>query len=173
MEKLIDRFSSFNIFTNLFPGIVFCFMAKSLYDIQLLQEDLLVGLFVYYFVGMIISRIGSILVEPILEATKFISYPKYSDFLIASKSDPKINLLLETNNSYRSVIALIFCIGLTAIWKQLLLANSNFEYFSVYIIVIALFFLFLFAYKKQTRYIKKRVEMQAYELQTKDDSKNS
>lgn len=169
MEKLLEKISSFNLFTNLYPGVIFCFISQNLLKIPLIQSDPFVGAFLYYFIGMTISRIGSILIEPVLEKLRFVHYPKYEDFLAASGNDTKINDLLETNNSYRSVISLLFCVVFTYlytflgnIWPVLI----SYEY---HIIVALLLVLFLFAYKKNTRYIRNRVSNYVNQKNTGND----
>ena len=157
MDKIIERLSAYNIFTNLFPGVIYCFLVDSFLSISLIQEDWLIGLFVYYFIGMVISRTGSLIVEPILEATNFVRYAEYSDYIAASAQDELLPTLLETNNSYRSVLSLLFCIAVTGLWALLSTKFPVFAYYSPYTIVLILTVLFLFSYRKQTRYIVSRV----------------
>lgn len=159
MDKIIDKLSAYNIFTNLFPGAVYCFLATKFFDLALIQDDLVVAVFLYYFCGMVISRVSSILVEPLMQKSKFVTYADYEDYAAASSEDSHIKLLLETSNSYRSVVALLLCLLGTGVWT---LAASTLVWFSTYehyILSISLLILFCFAFRKQTRYITKRVEM--------------
>lgn len=70
MKDLLDKLSSYNIFNYLLPGVLFAGMSKSVSGYDLVQENLLVGVFVYYFIGMVISRLGSLLVEPLLKKAR-------------------------------------------------------------------------------------------------------
>jgi len=67
MDKVIDKLSAYNIFTNLFPGVIYCFLADKFFGIPLIQDDLVVAIFLYYFCGMVISRISSVVLEPLLK----------------------------------------------------------------------------------------------------------
>lgn len=157
MDKVIEKISAYNIFTNLLPGVIYCYLADSLYGIPLIQETLLIGAFVYYFVGMVISRIASVLLEPILTKVRFVRYADYQDFVTASKVDAKLDTLVESNNVYRSTFSMLFCVMMTAAWSQIATSCPLVQEYSRHIVVILLFILFLLSYKKQTRYITERV----------------
>ena len=49
MKELLDRLGSYNIFNYLLPGAVFAAIASSLTDYSFIQNDVLVGAFVYFF----------------------------------------------------------------------------------------------------------------------------
>ena len=66
MKDLLEKLSSYNIFNYLLPGIVFVALADALTSFHFVQQDIVIGVFVYYFIGLIISRLGSIVIEPIL-----------------------------------------------------------------------------------------------------------
>lgn len=44
------------------------------------MNNIIESLFVYYFVEMVISREGSIFIEPVLEKVKFVKKLEYSDY---------------------------------------------------------------------------------------------
>lgn len=158
MDKLLEKISSYSIFTNLFPGIVFCFLVEQIYSYKIFDGDLVTGVFIYYFVGLVISRIGSILVEPILQKFRVVQYASYSDFLVASKVDPKLDVLLEVNNTYRSSLSLILCVALVGGGSWFF---SFFDFLTPYwesILLASILVLFAISYRKQTGYIRKRVE---------------
>ena len=79
MKDLLDKISSYNIFNFLLPGVVFAVFVSKTTSFKLMQEDVLSGAFVYYFVGAVISRIGSLVVEPGLKATKLVTFASYRD----------------------------------------------------------------------------------------------
>ena len=60
IKEILEKISSYNIFNYLFPGILFVFIANALIGYNLIQENILIGVFLYYFIGMAISRVGSI-----------------------------------------------------------------------------------------------------------------
>lgn len=157
MKDLLDKLSSYNIFNYLLPGIVFVALADKLTSLSLIQKDIVVGVFLYYFIGLVISRIGSLVIEPILKKIKFITFAPYSDFVSASKKDDKLDILSEVNNMYRTFCSLFMLLICLKFYDFL---SKNYEVISKWnsiIIVIGLLILFLFAYRKQTKYIAKRV----------------
>jgi hypothetical protein len=157
MKDLLDKLSSYNIFNYLLPGIVFVAFAEKLTSLSLIQKDIVVGVFLYYFIGLVISRIGSLIIEPVLKKVKFITFTSYSDFVSASKKDDKLDILSEVNNMYRTFCSLFL---LLIVLKCYDFISKNYPVISEWsssIIVIGLLLLFLFAYRKQTKYIAKRV----------------
>jgi hypothetical protein len=158
MKELFDKLSSYNIFNYLFPGILFSFILSKVSSYNLIQGDLLIGAFLYYFIGLIISRIGSLLVEPILKKIKFLKFSDYNKFVSASKLDPKIELFSEVNNMYRTICSmflLIICFRLYELISNYFPCIKN---LNEIILIIFLFVLFIFSYRKQTNYITRRIE---------------
>lgn len=158
MKELLDKISSYNLFNYLLPGVIYVILISKLTDINLIQEDLLLGGFLYYFIGLIISRVGSILIEPVLKFISFVKFAEYKDFVKASQKDSKIEILSETNNMYRTLISLFISIGLTVLYSLLEAKYSFVKEWSVPILIILIFVMFLFAYRKQTKYITSRIK---------------
>jgi len=122
-----------------------------------LENDFL-GAFLYYFVGLVVSRIGSLIIEPFFRKIKLVKFSEYKDFIDATKADNKVELFSEINNTYRTLASLFFCLLICVLYDRLLfniLSNYNID---TYVITIGLLILFVFSYKKQTGYINKRIE---------------
>jgi len=157
MKELLDKLSSYNIFNYLFPGIVFCFLSKEVAGYQLLSSDIVTGVFFYYLMGLIISRIGSIIIEPLFKKLTIVKFSTYSDFLNAANKDPKIELLSENNNMFRTLISLFF---LLIVFKAFFILEQGCPIVKNYrwlIISMILLVLFALSYRKQTKYIVDRV----------------
>lgn len=157
MKDFLDKLTSYNLFNNLLPGVIFSAFINELLSIDLFGENIAKAFFISYFIGLVISRIGSLIVEPMLKKIGFIELTSYESFIKASKSDPKIEILSETNNVYRAITA-TFVLIIIAIGYEKLAS----EYFWIYeyrliIFSLAVLILFLFSYRKQTAYINKRV----------------
>lgn len=157
MDGLLDKISSYNIFNYLLPGSIFAVVADALTSFRVLQEDIIVGLFLYYFIGLVISRIGSLIIEPIFKATRFISFVDYNKFVEASKVDSIISILSETNNMYRTFCALFVLLPSVVLFDRYVTALPFLINISLLIVSVVLLLLFSFAYRKQTTYINKRV----------------
>lgn len=157
MKEILERISSYNLFNYLLPGTVFVFILSKTSDFNLIQKDLLIGGFLYYFIGLIISRIGSVIIEPILSKISFIKFADYSDFVTYSKVDSKIDILSESNNMYRTMISLFLCLLLTRLYQWLSGLIGLSEHTGNTILLLLVLILFLFSYRKQTNYITKRI----------------
>ncbi len=158
MKELLDKLSSYNIFNYLFPGVLFAIVLSKVSDIDLLQEDIITGAFLYYFIGLIVSRVGSLFIEPFLKWSKFLKFSDYSMFVNASKNDSKIELFSEVNNMYRTLCSLFLLLSLSKLYEIYLQQLSFFKNYGAIVLIALLLLLFLFSYRKQTNYITKRVE---------------
>ena len=157
MNELITKISSYDLFNYLFPGILFVTLAKALTPFSLIQSDLVIGLFVYYFIGLVISRVGSLIVEPFLKWTHFVVFADYPKYIAAAKKDTKIELLSEVNNTYRTITSMLLLLMLAKFYEYLVTIRPALTTLTLWIVMILLFLLFLFSYRKQTNYISKRV----------------
>ena len=159
MKDLLDKLSSYNIFNYLFPGVLFAFFVTKLTSFQIEQKDIIEGAFVYYFFGSIVSRIGSLIVEPILLKSGFVTHAPYDAFIKAAKEDPKIEILSEANNTYRTICSLMVTIGIVILCDKILIYCPQLKGITPFALITALFLLYLFSYKKQTKYIVKRIQV--------------
>ena len=157
MDGLLDKISSYNIFNYLLPGSLFAVIADAVTDYRFIQEDIIVGLFLYYFIGLVVSRIGSLVIEPVLKAVRFVTFIDYGKFVEASKADSKIDVLSETNNMYRTLCALFLLLLLVVLFDRFAPLLPWLVDGAPYIAGVALLIMFLFAYRKQTAYIVGRV----------------
>lgn len=159
MKELIDKLSSYNIFNYLLPGMLFVGLSKYITGYDLVQENILVGVFVYYFLGMVISRIGSLVIEPLLKKLKVIRFVDYADYVAAAKKDEKIELLSEINNTYRTLTAMALLLLLLRAyhyWESYSRLSAD---TSAYILTVLLVLIFLFSHRKQTSFVRRRIEL--------------
>ena len=157
MSEVLEKISSYNIFNYLFPGTLFVVLAKQLTSFDLSQENLLLAVCSYYFIGLVISRLGSLILEPLLKVVRFVSFADYSSFVSACQVDPKINTLLEVTNMYRTLCAVFIALLSLIVFEWLVVEFPISEKYAAPAVICALLTLFLFSYKKQTKYIVDRV----------------
>ncbi|MEE1952307.1 hypothetical protein ACTG2T_20735 [Aeromonas sp. 75A] len=160
MSELIGKLSTYNIFNFLLPGIVFSVLSNYFVGISLVQNDILVGAFFYYFIGLIISRIGSVIVEPLLLFCRVVKFEKYERYIKASKLDTTLPMHSETNNMFRTFVSLFMCLGFLKIYKSSVLSEFISTENISYCLLIGGGVLFVFAYRKQTQYITKKINKQ-------------
>ena len=173
-EKMIEKISSYNIFNFILPGAVFAYVSKELLYKNFLTNSWIENIIVCYFIGMILSRIGSLIIEPFLKKCR-LKYAPYSDYIEASENDSKIPMLLETNNMYRTFIAtfisLIIYKGYLYLEQFFAKKNTMFNEISIFVILIVFTAIFIASFVKQTGFIRKRVE--SYKKRKADSSQSS
>lgn len=158
MEKLLEKISSYNIFNFFFPGAIFSALAEHFHLFGPPSDKIVDRLIWYYFVGLAISRIGSIVVEPMLKAAKIVRYSEYSHFITASSKDEKLAILVEVSNTYRTLLAMLATLAATfagnSIANHLGWSTPTREL----ILFAAAILLFGFSFRKQSDFISRRVE---------------
>jgi hypothetical protein len=158
MKDLLDKLSSYNIFNYLLPGVLFAVILSKITNYNLIQEDIIIGAFLYYFIGLIISRIGSIVIEPFLKFIRLVKFAEYKKFVAASKNDAKIELYSEINNMYRTIVSLILMLILIKLFEYVSQYWLLLQKYGNVILIIFLLILFVLSYRKQTKFIVNRIE---------------
>lgn len=158
MKELLEKISSYSVFNYLLPGVLFVVILDKLTIYSFIQENLIIGAFVYYFIGLVISRFGSLVIEPLLKKVNFVRFAPYADFVSASKKDGKIEILSEVNNMYRTFCSLLILLLLLLGYQALQLHFPILGQWNPYIVTVLLILMFLLSYRKQTDYVRRRVE---------------
>jgi len=154
MDSILNKISSYNIFNYILPSVIFTVIIENITVYKILTSKIEIDFFIVYFIGLIISRFGSLIIEPLLKKISFIKFSEYKDYISASKEDKNIEILSEANNMYRTFISLFLIVILIKIYS---LYAVPYE-ITISSVLAILFLMFLFAYKKQTSYIVKRIE---------------
>lgn len=158
MDKFLNKISEYHFIQTIVPGIIFTYFSKIFYDVNLFTEKPIYDFIIMLIIGLIISRIGSLIIEPVLQKIKILNFCKYSDYIEASQKDSIIKNLSETNNLYRVIIAAFFLILLEKFYLFLLKEFVWLNDWSYFILSIVAIVLFIFSYRKQTKYINERVD---------------
>ena len=75
LKQVFDKISSYNIFNNLYPGIIFCYILKFMFSKIVFTDNWYENLIICYFIGMILNRIGSAVIYPIMKKFKYKNVP--------------------------------------------------------------------------------------------------
>ena len=159
MNDLISKISSYNIFNYLFPGALFIMALEPLIDVEFVQYSILENLFLFYFVGLIISRVGSLIIEPVLGMLHIIKQSSYEEYVLASGHDKKLDILSSENNQFRTIFTMLFLLVLTIFTRMIQLFFNIPKDYLIYLLLFALVVLFLMSYRKMTRVISKRISI--------------
>lgn len=160
MNEWLTKLSSYNILNNIFPGAIFCFIGSNITNYNLIPQDIISALFFYYFIGMIISRIGSLVVEKFLRWIKFVIFASYNDYIAASKKDAFLKIMSETNNIYRTIISLVLSLIMLKTYSVIEQKHCIYPVVKYIICAVLLLIIFIFAYRKQTNMIRERINSQ-------------
>ena len=161
MKEIMDRLSSYNIFNYLLPGVLLAVFGSRLTDFALLIENPFAAAFLYYFYGLVVSRIGSLLVEPILKRLGYVSHSEYEQYVSASKSDDHILILSEVSNMYRTLSSLFLCLIVVISCEFLSKSIGLTTWASNGIALAAFGALFAVSYVKQSAYVVSRIAVEA------------
>lgn len=158
LAAFLGRISNYNLLNNLIPGAILSVLLKYLVGYDFMNIGTLELLVIFYFVGMVNGRIGSLIVERILKKIHFVTFRDHKFFVAAEQKDKKIVSLSETNNMYRSMISVAF----TAILAKLYHVGVDLQWdwgnISEWVVLVAMLILFACAYRKQTNYIVSRID---------------
>lgn len=145
MQEILER--------SLVPGMIFTYCSKMFYGVNFLTDKPVYDFIVILIIGLIISRIGSVIVEPLLKKVKILNFCKYTDYVEASQKDSLIKNLSEINNLYRVIIATFLVLLIEKLYIFLTVKFVWINDWSYLIIPVLLVVLFIFSYRKQTNYI--------------------
>ncbi|KAB1086401.1 hypothetical protein F4V91_08125 [Neorhizobium galegae] len=67
MNEILAKISTYDIFNNLVPGAVVAYLLAVLDVYKIDAGSLVTDLVVFYFIGLVVSRIGSLVLEPLLK----------------------------------------------------------------------------------------------------------
>jgi len=162
MEHFLNKLENYNILNYILPAVVFDVSCRYYINIELIPNDnIFISIFIYYFLGLVISRIGSLIIKPLLWKLKILNKKdssKCTDFYKAEETDAKIKILFTDYNMYRNFIATFFLLLIAKFAyavKTWLNINST---IICTILFILLIILFVISYKKQLGYIHSRIE---------------
>lgn len=158
MNELLTKLSSYHLFNYLLPGVIFAILVSEITTYQLIQKDIVVGVFLYYFLGLVISRFGSLVVGPMLRSVSFVKFADYKAFVMASKKDPQIEVLSEVNNTYRTLCSLFSLLLMLKLYARIEAWLPHLKDWDTTLLTFLLLLTFLFAYRKQTSFIVKRIK---------------
>ena len=159
LAAFLSRISNYNLLNNLIPGAILCVLLKYLVGYDFMNVSTLELLVIFYFVGMVNGRIGSLFVEWLLKVFHLVTFRDHKMFMEAEQKDKKIVYLSETNNMYRSMISVAFTALLAKLYHVGVDLRWEWGDVSEWVVLLAILALFVLAYRKQTKYIVSRIDV--------------
>ena len=158
MEDFLNKLENYNILNYILPAIIFDVGCRYYINIELIPTDnIFISIFIYYFLGLVISRVGSLIIKPLLWKLKVLNKKDSSECVDFYKAEKK-EILFTDYNMYRNFIATFFLLLVSKFAyavKNWLNINST---IICTILFIFLLVLFIISYKKQLGYIHSRIE---------------
>ncbi len=158
MKEFIGALNAYHVLNFIVPGTLFAIILTNFSNINLLQEASLAGILLYYFIGMVLSRLGSLIFEPLLLNTKIITKYEFADYIKASCVDQNIATLLGVNNMYRSLFTMSLLLLFVFIFEPYDITNLRADK-AVVVLLGVLTLIFVFAWQKQHGLISRRIQV--------------
>lgn len=160
--NLLEKISSYELPNMIIPGALMCGLLCWVLHIELEVISSVIGIIIFlassYIFGLLASRAGSVIIEPIVKKCfrKQIKRASYEDFCYAESQDAKITILAQYRDLYRTMVVVgIYALVILA-FEATQSSSSIIDALAwMSICCIAVFFL---AYKKQSTYVTKRVK---------------
>jgi hypothetical protein len=149
LKSIIDKLSSYNLFNYLFPGFVFVILLKeSTSYLSCLNFDLSTVIIIY-FAGLVISRVGSLVIEGIMLKLSIIKEINTKNLFEKFRDNIKLEIIHEAMNMYRTLASMALILFLLTV-LDMGVNKSITLYGMIYsLLEFAVFILFTFAFYKQ------------------------
>lgn len=160
IEKIIEKIDKYNLFTNIIPGFLLLIFNVYYFDLERLGaiEELVIS----YFIGLTLSRIGSIIISKMLKLSSENGEP-YKKYVKACEKDPKIETLLQGRNTYRTICAMLMIAFVEIIISKLIKKARISNDIIIILIIVLLFVIYAISFCKYNKYIAERVRIKENE----------
>jgi len=170
MNNFLEKIGTYNIFNYLFPGVIFAYAVSEITNYSFLIEDnILVAIVTYYFIGLVLSAIGDYITWPNIKKIRKIKYEPYPDFLEASKKDKKIGLMLEMKGMFDTLTAALVSLVFLNFYDFLATKCSFLRDIELWALTFFLFYLFIKSSEGKIFYATKRIR----HVNKKEDKKEA
>lgn len=160
MDNISGKISPYDLLNVLFPGVLAVAFYSWCFEVSISAIDVVssaVYFCITYLVGIIVSRIGSLIIEPLFKKFGFITWHK--NYYKAERRDSKISILLKVMNMYRTLVALIVsCCVLSLAATFFTRTITCCTCLQLLLMLFAIMILFSMSYIKQSKAIYRRVD---------------
>lgn len=155
MNEIIQKISAYDLMNTLVPGCLLTYSLRLLGFLDLGSTDVLAEVVLAYLLGLVGSRVGSIVLEPLAVKFKCIRHD-YSAYVIAQRRDERVTSLTTVANMYRSLAGSMLVLAVLALGNLVPASYRTWLYLGY---GISCFILMLLAWLKQEGYVEKRIEL--------------
>lgn len=155
VNSLFNRLSSYQLLAILLPGASLLGYMKIFLCIDIkVDENVWWFLLSSYVTGVILSRIGSVVIEGIMKKFSYIKKYDIQKYINKRKEDDLVETLLSFANLYRSFSAVFLTLPIISILK----GYKPDEHCTMYILYLLSLILFVFSFYKQYGYFCNSVD---------------
>lgn len=149
INSLFNKLSAYQLLSLMLPGASLLGILKFIFTIDIkVDENMWWFLLASYVVGIILSRMGSLLIEEVFKKIGFIEGYNVGNYIVKRKEDDMVETILTFANLYRSFSALSILLIIVTKVK----GYGFCEYWHYYLLEVLLFLLFSFSFCKQYYY---------------------
>ncbi len=157
MERILEKISNYHLFNNLVPGVIFIITSDYILETNIYNDNLLYLFFISYFIGIIISRFGSLVTANILYKFTKEKGESYKNYIISCQKDDKIEVLMQDKNMYRNLCTMLILLLVLKLFSMLKVYFKINNDWMIIIILVILIILFAISFLKQNKYISSRI----------------
>jgi len=158
MKELFGKFTRYDWFTTLLPGLFFVSLAEKFGAMNMEANSLLEKCGLIFFCGLVSSRIGASVVEPVFKIKRFKLWGEYGDYMSFREKDPKgADMLVTNSNWFRSLIGMVLLLGVSYFFNCFCLKFDIASVWKRCAILVCLLFLFGDSYRRQLVFIQGRI----------------
>ena len=149
INSLFNKLSAYQLLSLMLPGASLLGTLKFIFTIDIkVNENIWWFLLASYVVGIILSRIGSLLIEEVFKKMGFIKGYNVGNYIAKRKEDDMVETLLSFANLYRSLCALSIVLIIVTMVK----GYGFCDYWHYFLLEVLLLLLFTFSFCKQYNY---------------------
>ena len=149
INSLFNKLSAYQLLSLMLPGASLLGTLKFIFTIDIkVNENIWWFLLASYVVGIILSRIGSLLIEEVFKKMGFIKGYNVGNYIAKRKEDDMVETLLSFANLYRSFCALSIVLIIVTMVK----GYGFCDYWHYFLLEVLLLLLFAFSFCKQYNY---------------------
>ena len=113
MESLITKLRNYELVNNVIVGAIIYHLGMYCLKLEPLKNLSLIGeLSIVYFVGLVVSRIGSLVLEPVCKTFKIVVYAPPEQYYAAEKKDKKmVDCKCKLNKIYQATISVEYTLS--------------------------------------------------------------
>lgn len=158
MNDFIFLLSNLRVVSSIVPGAILCIYINDFLKINILRHETIVNIFIFYAVGVIIGRIGSIVIEPLFESFGIIDKENYPNFIDAEIKNPKVSTIDEISRFYRSMATLMMLIIVGILFEYPMNLYPLTYVLGGHIVSVLILILMIKSYSKQSEYTANRIK---------------